>query len=62
MPLNCISPGKVTTRVRGAALKRVIQRALLDPLSLEILAGDFREGETMIADMEEGRLKFNKGA
>ena len=39
-------------------LKRAIQRDLLDPLSLEILAGQFHEGDTITADARDGRLVF----
>jgi ATP-dependent Clp protease ATP-binding subunit ClpB len=39
-------------------LKRAIQRDLLDPLSLEILAGRFREGQTITADAPDGKIVF----
>ena len=39
-------------------LKRVIQRELLDPLSLQILGGTFREGETITADARDGKIVF----
>ena len=39
-------------------LKRAIQRSLLDPLSREILAGRFREGETVTADARDGHIVF----
>ena len=41
-------------------LKRAIQRSLLDPLSLEILAGKFREGDTIAADAKGGKIVFSK--
>ena len=41
-------------------LKRAIQRDLLDPLSLEILSGNFREGETITADVKGGKIVFTK--
>ena len=41
-------------------LKRAIQRDLLDPLSLEILSGTFREGETITADAKGGKIVFSK--
>jgi len=41
-------------------LKRAIQRDLLDPLSLEILAGNFREGDTITADVKGGKIVFKK--
>jgi ATP-dependent Clp protease ATP-binding subunit ClpB len=39
-------------------LKRAIQRSLLDPLSLEILAGKFREGSVITADAVDGKIVF----
>ena len=41
-------------------LKRAIQRELLDPLSMEILAGTFREGETITAGEKDGKIVFKK--
>jgi len=41
-------------------LKRAIQRALLDPLSLELLEGRFKDGDTIRVDMAGGRLVFKK--
>jgi ATP-dependent Clp protease ATP-binding subunit ClpB len=40
-------------------LKRAIQRYLLDPLSLDILAGKFHEGQTIKADAKDGALVFS---
>jgi len=39
-------------------LKRAIQRDLLDPLSLELLAGRFHEGQTVNADAPDGKIVF----
>jgi len=41
-------------------LKRVIQREILDPLSLDILDGKFAEGDTITADAEDDHLVFRK--
>ena len=41
-------------------LKRVIQKQILDPLSLEILDGKFREGDKIEGDAEEDALVFRK--
>ena len=42
-------------------LKRAIQRALLDPLSLELLEGKFKDGDTICVDAAaEGPLVFQK--
>jgi ATP-dependent Clp protease ATP-binding subunit ClpB len=39
-------------------LKRAIQKEILDPLSMQILEGKFREGETIRVDVKDGRLHF----
>ncbi len=39
-------------------LKRVIQREVLDPLSLKIVSGRVREGESVIVDFEQGKIIF----
>jgi ATP-dependent Clp protease ATP-binding subunit ClpB len=41
-------------------LKRVIQREILDPLSLEILDGHFLEGDHIAATEKAGKLVFKK--
>ncbi len=41
-------------------LKRAIQRELADPLSIEILKGTFREGDTIRVDLRDGRLVFER--
>jgi ATP-dependent Clp protease ATP-binding subunit ClpB len=41
-------------------LKRVIQREILDPLSLEILQGKFREGDHVTVEVEGDHLVFQK--
>jgi len=40
-------------------LKRAIQKSILDPLSLDILEGKFREGQTIRVDALNGSLSFN---
>ena len=42
-------------------LKRTIQRQILDPLSLEILEGRFKEGDHIVADVRDGGLVFHPG-
>jgi ATP-dependent Clp protease ATP-binding subunit ClpB len=42
-------------------LKRAIQREILDPLSLDILAGRFGEGQTIRVDAKDGSLEFAAG-
>jgi ATP-dependent Clp protease ATP-binding subunit ClpB len=39
-------------------LKRAIQKSILDPLSLEILEGKIREGQTIQVDTRDGSLEF----
>ena len=40
-------------------LKRTIQRRLLDPLALRVLQGDFKEGDTIRADVSDGQLTLS---
>ncbi|MDQ6859923.1 MAG: AAA family ATPase, partial [Verrucomicrobiota bacterium] len=40
-------------------LKRAIQREILDPLSLEILEGKVREGQTIRVEQRDGSLAFD---
>ena len=42
-------------------LKRAIQREILDPLSLEILAGRFKEGDHIVTEVRDGSLMFAVG-
>ncbi len=39
-------------------LKRVIQKQVLDPLSLKIVSGEIREGERIFVDFESGKIIF----
>ena len=39
-------------------LKRVIQRQVLDPLSLKIVSGEIKEGERVVVDIENGKVIF----
>ncbi len=41
-------------------LKRTIQRAILDPLALRVLQGDFKEGDTIRIDAPGGKLQFER--
>jgi len=40
-------------------LKRVIQRRVLDPLAMEILSGNIREGSVVTVDAERDQLSFH---
>ncbi|MBI5233040.1 MAG: ATP-dependent chaperone ClpB [Deltaproteobacteria bacterium] len=42
------------------ALKRLIQSALYDPISLKILEREFKEEDTIVVDLEKDRLVFKK--
>ncbi|MBL9142297.1 MAG: ATP-dependent chaperone ClpB [Verrucomicrobiaceae bacterium] len=41
-------------------LKRAIQNSLLNPLSLEVLEGNFKEGDKVEAVMKAGKVEFRK--
>jgi ATP-dependent Clp protease ATP-binding subunit ClpB len=41
-------------------LKRTIQRAILDPLALRVLQGDFKEGDRLRIDARGGTLEFER--
>jgi ATP-dependent Clp protease ATP-binding subunit ClpB len=41
-------------------LKRVIQREILDPLSMEILEGRFKEGDSVEVAEKDGEITFRK--
>jgi len=39
-------------------LKRVIQRLVLDPLSLKIVSGEVKEGDRLVVDLENDKIIF----
>ena len=39
-------------------LKRVIQKYILDPLSMNIVTGEVKEGNSVVVDMEDGKVVF----
>jgi ATP-dependent Clp protease ATP-binding subunit ClpB len=41
-------------------LKRTIQRLVQDPLALKLLEGVFKDGDTVVADAQEGEIVFSK--
>jgi ATP-dependent Clp protease ATP-binding subunit ClpB len=41
-------------------LRRTIQKRIQDVMAMKILAGTFREGDTVIVDAKDGELKFEK--
>jgi ATP-dependent Clp protease ATP-binding subunit ClpB len=40
-------------------LKRVLQRRLVDPLAMQLIQGDIREGDHIVVDVENDELAFN---
>jgi len=42
-------------------LKRTLQKQVLDPLALQLLTGNFVEGDRIVIEMENGRIVFTKG-
>ncbi|MCS7002262.1 MAG: AAA family ATPase, partial [Dehalococcoidia bacterium] len=43
-------------------LKRAIQKEIVQPLAMALLAGRFHDGDTIVIDAEGGRLVFRAGA
>ncbi|MCS7180704.1 MAG: hypothetical protein NZ891_05070, partial [bacterium] len=41
-------------------LKRLIQKEIENPLAVKVLSGEFKEGDSIVIDIENGSLKFNK--
>jgi ATP-dependent Clp protease ATP-binding subunit ClpB len=41
-------------------LKRTIQRLVQDPLALKLLAGEFTDGDAVVADAKGGEIVFSK--
>jgi ATP-dependent Clp protease ATP-binding subunit ClpB len=39
-------------------IKRTIQRLVIDPLAQKVLAGEFKEGDTVFVDAENGKVVF----
>jgi ATP-dependent Clp protease ATP-binding subunit ClpB len=39
-------------------IKRTIQRLILDPLAQKVLSGEFKEGDTVVVDVENGKVIF----
>ncbi len=44
----------------ASPLTRVIQKWLLDPLALQVLNGEVRDGDHLVADVAGGQLAFRK--
>ncbi|MCF8065688.1 MAG: AAA family ATPase, partial [Desulfarculaceae bacterium] len=41
-------------------LKRALQTQVMDPLAVKLLDGTFADGDTIVADVEEGKVVFSK--
>ncbi len=41
-------------------LKRTLQKRVLDPLAMQVLQGEFREGDEVTLDVVDGALRFEK--
>ena len=41
-------------------LKRTLQRRVLDPLAMGVLQGDFKEGDTVLADAADGHVALRR--
>jgi ATP-dependent Clp protease ATP-binding subunit ClpB len=39
-------------------LKRTLQRLVLDPLAQKVLSGEFKEGDTVVVDVDDGKVVF----
>jgi ATP-dependent Clp protease ATP-binding subunit ClpB len=39
-------------------IKRTIQRLIIDPLAQKVLSGEFKEGDTVFVDAENGKVVF----
>ncbi len=39
-------------------IRRTIQRLVLDPLAQKVLTGEFKEGDTVVVDAQEGKIVF----
>jgi len=41
-------------------LRRTIERRIANPLALQVLAGQFQEGDTVLVDYRDGQYTFQK--
>jgi ATP-dependent Clp protease ATP-binding subunit ClpB len=39
-------------------IKRTIQRLVLDPLAQKLLSGEYKEGDTVVVDVQDGHVVF----
>ncbi|TMB96097.1 MAG: hypothetical protein E6J38_04465, partial [Chloroflexi bacterium] len=39
-------------------IKRTIQKLILDPLAQKVLTGEFKEGDTVLVDAQDGKVVF----
>jgi ATP-dependent Clp protease ATP-binding subunit ClpB len=43
-------------------LKRALQRLVENPLAMQLLEGEFGEGDTLLVDARDGEIVFEKAA
>jgi ATP-dependent Clp protease ATP-binding subunit ClpB len=68
MALDITEPAKALLADKGydpvygaRPLKRTIQRLIQDPLAVKILAGEFKEGDTVKVEVDDDDLSFTHG-
>ncbi len=68
MALEITAPAKALLADKGydpvygaRPLKRTIQRLIQDPLAVKILAGEFKEGDTVKVEVDDDELSFTHG-
>jgi ATP-dependent Clp protease ATP-binding subunit ClpB len=68
MALEITAPAKALLADKGydpvygaRPLKRTIQRLIQDPLAVKILAGEFKEGDTVKVEVDDDELSFTQG-
>jgi len=60
-PAKALLANKGFDPIYGARpLKRALQKEIIDALALRILGGEFVDGDTIIADVEQGEIAFRK--
>ena len=58
--LNAQRKAYTAARSDARPLRRTIQKEILDPLSIDILEGKVREGQTVKIDAKNGALEFRE--
>ncbi|WP_022947385.1 ATP-dependent chaperone ClpB [Methylohalobius crimeensis] len=58
--LDIVAEGGYDPVFGARPLRRAIQHLIEEPLAMEILAGKFGPGDTIVADAEDGKIVFHK--